>query len=214
MSGRLAGVSTTGSSSPVLRDGLIELRPYTKADEEFFVALFQDPEVVRYVGDGLETEAADRELFHRVFTRVYPTNKFAVWAVVAHGLLIGHAELKPSPRDDIEDWELVYAIQRSHWRRGYGRAVAALVTRYGFDTLRLRAMFATVDTENTPSLALLESLGFVRIEETVDGGRRTGILVAHASDRRRPRAPMLEQETQDGLRQHSEGAGPSTRGTI
>lgn len=178
MSGRLAGVSTNGSPSPVLRSGLIELRPYTKEDEESFVALFQDPEVVRYVGDGLQSEAADRELFQRVFSRVYPTNKFAVWAVTVDGSIIGHAELKPSPRDDIDGWELVYAIDRSHWRRGYGRTVASLVTSYGFDDLRLPVVFATVDTENTSSLALLASLEYTRVGETVENGQRVAVLSA------------------------------------
>ncbi len=173
-------MSTTGSSSPVLRSGLIELRPYTRADEESFVALFRDPEVVRYVGDGLQSEAADRELFHRVFSQVHPTNKFAVWAMSVGGSIIGHAELKPSPRDDIDGWELVYVIERSHWRRGYGRAVAALVTGYGFDDLRLPVVFATVDTENTSSLALLAGLGFSQVGETVEDSQRVAILSAHA----------------------------------
>ncbi|WP_298251494.1 GNAT family N-acetyltransferase [uncultured Arthrobacter sp.] len=175
-------MSTTGSPSPVLRSGPIELRPYTETDEEAFVALFQDPEVVRYVGDGLETEEADRALFHRVFSEVYPVDKFAVWAVLAEGSVVGHAELKPSPRDDVDGWELVYAIRRSHWRRGYGRLVASLVIRYGFDELRLPMVFATVDLENTASLALLKGLGFAQVGETVDNGQRIAVLSIQAPE--------------------------------
>lgn len=169
-------MSVIGSPSPVLQSGPLQLRPYTEPDEQFFVDLFQDKDVVRYVGDGLQSEEADRALFHRVFTHVYSTDKFAIWAVELDGDLIGHAELKPSPRDDIEGWELVYAIRRSHWRRGFGRLVAERITRYGLENLQLPAVFATVDTANSSSLALLAGLGFTRTAEVTENGQSITVL--------------------------------------
>lgn len=159
----------TTVETPVLTTDRLVLRPYTPADEEAFVALFQDQEVARYVGDGPATEAEDRALFGRVFTLVYPTGKFAVWAVERDGHVVGHAELKPSPTDDIDGWELVYVLARAEWGMGLGSELARAVTRYGCDVLGLDRVYATVDADNTRSLQLLARLGYrevgVRHEE-------------------------------------------------
>lgn len=71
--------------TPVLRTDRLLLDPYTPEDEEAFVALFQDTRVSRWMGDGPTTEAEDRALFGRVFTKVYAENLFDVWAVRRDG---------------------------------------------------------------------------------------------------------------------------------
>jgi ribosomal-protein-alanine N-acetyltransferase len=171
----------TGSPSPELHCDPLTLRAYRPADETAFVELFQDPAVMAYVGDGLQSADEDRALFHRVFSHVYPEQKFAVWAVVLEDAVIGHAELKPSPRDDIDGWELVYIIGSGYWLRGFGRQVAGTVTRFGLTTLGLPAVYATVDTRNTASLTLLAAQGFSVIDETdEDDGSRVAILATSA----------------------------------
>ena len=156
-------------NTPVLTSERLVLRPYGRADEEAFVSLFQDPQVSEFVGDGPQSEADDRALFGRVFSAVYPTGKFAVWAVERAGQVVGHAELKPSPSDDVDGWELVYVLARAEWGNGLGSELAAVVTRFGCDELGLDRIYATVDDRNARSLQLLARLGYrevgVRREE-------------------------------------------------
>ncbi|HEY0638492.1 MAG TPA: GNAT family N-acetyltransferase [Pseudonocardiaceae bacterium] len=166
--------------SPTLRSARLLLDEYTPADEESFVTLFGDERVSRWMGDGPEPEAETRALFHRVF-EVYGANRFDVWAVRLDGRHVGHAELKRT--EQVDGHELIYALVPAVWRRGLGGEVARTVLAYGFGTLGLDAVHATVAPENTGSLALLAALGFRHTQDIPeDDGGVTRVLRVTAAE--------------------------------
>ncbi|MFI8341247.1 GNAT family N-acetyltransferase [Streptomyces sp. NPDC085639] len=168
--------------TPVLRTERLLLDPYTPEDEEAFVALFQDVRVSRWMGDGTATEAEDRALFGRVFTKVYAENLFDVWAVRRDGRLVGHAEIKRT--DEAGGHEIIYALAPGAWGAGLGTEIAEAIVAYGFDTLGLAEVHATVAESNTASLVLLERIGFSHVRDVrEDDGSTTRVLT-----RRRLRA--------------------------
>lgn len=148
-----------GMRTPALCSERLRLRPYRPDDEDSFVALFQDDHVVRYVGDGRQSEQDDRALFRRIFSKVYADDRFAVWAIEEDGRHVGHAELKPSPSDDVPGWELVYVLAHSAWGRGLGTEAASAIIEHG-EKAGLDEVWATVDAANAASVRLLERLGF------------------------------------------------------
>jgi RimJ/RimL family protein N-acetyltransferase len=75
--------------SPTLHTERLLLDEYTPGDEESFVALFCDEDVVQWMGEGLQPEAEIRGLFGRVFD-VYREKRFDVWAVRLDGRHVGH----------------------------------------------------------------------------------------------------------------------------
>ncbi|WKX70666.1 GNAT family N-acetyltransferase [Streptomyces sp. XD-27] len=161
--------------TPTLRTDRLLLEPYTPEDEEAFVALFQDTRVSRWMGDGPVSEAADRALFGRIFTKVYARNLFDVWAVRRDGALVGHAEIKRT--DAVDGHEIVYALAPEAWGSGLGTELAGAIAAYGFETLGLTEVHATVAAQNTPSLALLAKIGFERARDiTEDDGSTTRVL--------------------------------------
>ena len=161
---------------PTLRTARLLLDPYVPDDEESFVALFQDPRVSRWMGDGPACEAEDRALFGRIFTKVYAQDLFDVWAVRRDRLLIGHAEIKPT--DAVAGGhEIVYALAPAAWGSGLGTELAEAIVAYGFDTLGLTEMHATVAAQNTTSLALLARIGFAHVRDIIeDDGSTTCVL--------------------------------------
>ncbi|MFF8913997.1 GNAT family N-acetyltransferase [Streptomyces sp. NPDC015032] len=164
-------------TTPTLHTARLLLEPYTPADEDGFVALFQDVRVSRWMGDGPQTEAEDRSLFERVFSKVYAGGLFDVWAVRHGGRLVGHAEIKPSPSPDVDGHEIVYALAPAVWGRGFGTEIAWALTSYGFDTLGLTEVHATVSAENIASLGLLGRIGFRHVRDTTeDDGSTTRVL--------------------------------------
>lgn len=168
--------------TPVLRTERLLLDPYTPEDEEGFVALFQDVRVSRWMGDGTATEAEDRALFGRVFTKVYAENLFDVWAVRRDGRLVGHAEIKRT--GEVGGHEIIYALAPEAWGAGLGTEIAEAIVAYGFDTLGLAEVHATVAESNTASLVLLERIGFSHVRDVrEDDGSTTRVLT-----RRRDRA--------------------------
>ncbi|MEV6314337.1 GNAT family N-acetyltransferase [Streptomyces sp. NPDC051776] len=161
--------------TPDLHTECLLLTPYTPADEAGFVALFQDTRVSRWMGDGPQSEADDRALFGRVFSRVYAQNLFDVWAVRLDGRLVGHAEIKPT--EAVGGHEIVYALSPTVWGRGLGAEIARALVAYGFETLGVYAVHATVAEPNRTSLAILERTGFVRSRDIrEDDGSRTLVL--------------------------------------
>ncbi|WP_406299470.1 GNAT family N-acetyltransferase [Embleya sp. NBC_00888] len=166
--------------TPTLRTERLVLEPYIPEDEEAFVALFQDTRVSRWMGDGPSSEAEDRALFGRVFTKVYAQDLFDVWAVRRDGLLVGHAEIKRT--DTVGGHEIVYALAPTVWGSGLGTEVAEAIIAYGFDTLGLTEVHATVAASNEASLVLLDRIGFEHVRDIEeDDGHTTRVLTRRAS---------------------------------
>ena len=160
---------------PTLRSKRLVLEPYVPADEDDFVALFQDERVARWMGDGLAPEAEDRELFGRIFSKVYAEDRFDVWAVRQDGEYVGHAEIKQT--EVVGGHELIYALTRSSWGMGLGTELADLIVDYGFGTLDLAEVHATVAEANHASLAVLGKLGFRHVRDVAnDDGHTTKVL--------------------------------------
>lgn len=161
--------------TPTLRTERLLLDPYILGDEEDFVALFQDIRVSRWMGGGLASEAEDRALFRRIFTKVYAQDLFDVWAVRRDGLLIGHAEIKPT--EAVQGHEIIYALAPEAWGSGLGTEVAEAIVAYGFDALGLTEVHATVAAPNSASLTLLDRIGFEHIRDIAeDDGSTTRVL--------------------------------------
>ncbi|MFG3704758.1 GNAT family N-acetyltransferase [Micromonospora sp. NPDC047670] len=164
--------------TPVLRTDRLLVEPYRPDDAEDFVALFTDAEVGRFMGDGPMAADEAGALFGRVFTKVYANDLFDVWAVRRDGRYVGHAEIKRT--DQVDGHEIVYALAKPAWGAGLGTELARALVRYGFDTLGLPRMYATVADANHASLALLGKLGFVHERDIAeDDGSVTRVLVVH-----------------------------------
>jgi RimJ/RimL family protein N-acetyltransferase len=163
--------------TPTLRTERLLLEPYVPEDEESFVALFQDTRVSQWMGDGPMSEAEDRALFGRVFP-VYAEGRFDVWAVRRDGAQVGHAEIKPTEVSG--GHEIIYALSPAVWGIGLGTELAAALVEYGFDSLGLTEIYATVAAPNTASLAVLNRLGFAHVKDIAkDDGSVTRLLTRH-----------------------------------
>lgn len=161
--------------TPTLRTERLLLEPYAPEDEEGFVALFQDTRVSRWMGDGPDSEAADRAVFGRIFTEVYAQDLFDVWAVRRDGLLVGHAEIKPT--DTVGGHEIIYALAPDAWGSGLGTELAEAVVAHGFGALGLTEVYATVAAPNEASLSLLGKIGFEQVRDVEeDDGSTTRVL--------------------------------------
>jgi ribosomal-protein-alanine N-acetyltransferase len=61
--------------------------------------------------------------------------------------------------------DLLISIEPNYWGQGLATEAAQCVLRYGFESLRLSSVMATVDELNTVSIRLLEKLGMSLEEE-------------------------------------------------
>jgi len=148
------------------------LRRYTESDKDNLINLFTDAAVMKYVGDGVLTEAQAEAWWQKLFETLYPQD-FNIWAVFTKedSRYVGHAGIYPRPTKK-EDWEFVYFLNRNNWGKGYATEIARRIIKYGFEELNLSEVFATVDDEHSASIRVLEKTGMsFKTYEFDDDGR-------------------------------------------
>ncbi len=147
-----------------LKAGALGLRPWRAEDRGAWLALFGDPEVLRFVGDGSVDQERDNAIFDWLIAlEIGPQQRFAfVYAAEFDGEIVGHVELKQTEHTREQEWELVYVLARRAWGRGLGGALAS----WGVRTAHAhgRRVIATVAPENAASLRILDRLGLAVVD--------------------------------------------------
>lgn len=147
------------------------LKRYSEDDRNQFIKLFTDNSVMKYVGDGVMTEAQAEAFWNKLFAELYPQG-YHIWAVLTKedSNYIGHAGIYRRPTRK-EDWEFVYFLNPKFWGKGYATEIAQQLVKFGFEELKLPEVFATVDEEHQDSIRVLEKAGmkFERFEFDEEG---------------------------------------------
>ena len=139
----------------------LRLRRIAPGDHDpYFQKIYADDAVMRTLPFGA---AIDRDVFERVVQSLMidPWNEhgFGPWLVERRddGQLLGHCGLRYWPGSD--DVEVLYALARDAWDRGYATEAARASVAYGFQELGLARIIAAILPENTASRRVLEKLG-------------------------------------------------------
>jgi ribosomal-protein-alanine N-acetyltransferase len=146
----------------------LTLKLYEEKDRECFVRLLTDERVMKYVDKGVMSMDAAGALWEKMMG-MYAQGVDTIWAVFSKedGSYVGNASIRPRPEKP-SDWEIGYYLVTGAWGKGLGSELAKRLVEYGFDDLKLDAVFATVDYENGPSRKILEKAGMSFFEEIVD----------------------------------------------
>ena len=140
------------------------MRRFRDADLVPFAAYRNDPQVARYqswVGI-TDTEA----VAFIAEQREARAGVSGAWLQIAlelreGGPLVGDCALKTDAEDG-RLGEIGYSLARAYQGRGLASEAVAALLDYAFGVLQMHRIVAQVDCENTPSVALLERLGFRR----------------------------------------------------
>jgi RimJ/RimL family protein N-acetyltransferase len=139
------------------------LRPLTMSDLDPLVRLREDPDMMRYMGDGRVADESETELWLRWH--------MDLWAVDGYSLLgaelkvesrfigwIGvtkpywFAEMMPTP-------EIGWFIERSQWGQGLATEGASAVLRFALDELAITRIIGIYDAENVASGRVMQKIG-------------------------------------------------------
>lgn len=145
------------AGSYILTERLL-IRPFVADDAEPLVALFADPRVHRFVGDGVALAIDDARLWVDRSRGNLDRHGYGTGAVVARNdpRLIGWAGFA---RPDDGSEEIIYGLSVDHWGCGYGREI--LTALLDFAASRgIAPVRATVDPQNLASIRLLDRAGF------------------------------------------------------
>ncbi len=148
------------------------LREIEESDTGSLHSYWSDPEVTRYMPNGVVSEKGIRDLVQKALagqgSKPRRYFRFAV-TLKESGTLVGDCVCRvtdPGSREDlariIGQAYIGYFLGRGSWGKGYATEVGRALLSFGFDQLKLLRIWAWCDTENSASIQVLEKLGMRR----------------------------------------------------
>jgi RimJ/RimL family protein N-acetyltransferase len=150
------------SSKTILETPRLRIRTFTLDDAPFAYELVNDPAWIQNIGDRNVHSLDDaRGYLERGPIAMYEKHGFSLFAVVLKetGATIGMCGL--IRREVLEDVDIGFAFLPAYRRKGYALESAEAVMEHAWGPLKLARVVAIVDPANTPSIRLLETLGFI-----------------------------------------------------
>jgi RimJ/RimL family protein N-acetyltransferase len=141
--------------APITTERLL-LRPITPGDWREIHGYMSDPEVTRWLPQGLMSPARVR-----AFARRHARRPEAVAVIErSSGALVGHMPFHPwfAPRT----WEIGWALARRSQGLGYATEAARALLAYAFDALKAHRIIATCQPQNRASWRVAEKIGMRR----------------------------------------------------
>jgi len=176
---------------PVLETERLILRKMSPDDRDDFFAMRSDERMHEYTDTTPDQNISQTDAYLAKMQHGVDENRWIIWAIQhrASGRVIGSvATWNFNETQTIA--ELSYGIAPEFQGRGYMSEALARVIEYAFATLKLTALEAYTEVENTPSRWLLERIGFVESGQ-VDDPSADGTRVYHMIVYRLEHQPIL-----------------------
>jgi ribosomal-protein-alanine N-acetyltransferase len=151
------------------------IREWRDSDFEPFRAIATDPEVMRYISQGIPWTDAEIAAFIRRQRENVRRFGFCLGVLEARqsGELLGQAGLQPLGTTN--DYEVGWWLARSRWRQGLGFEAAHGAVRFAFESAKLARVVAIAHPENRASRRIMEKLGMQF--EGLHSGQELGLRV-------------------------------------
>lgn len=140
----------------------LRLRMFRESDLDDLAALFADPDVMRYVGNGRPADRAEaKKALDSIITH-WQRHGFGRWAIEDKHTneFLGYGGL----RSLFGTPEVVYHLARRHWGRGLATEMARASVDFGFRQKRFERIVAIARPENLASIHVMEKIG-MRFEQ-------------------------------------------------
>ena len=141
------------------------LRPWENKDEDAFIALNADPDVMRYFPALLSPDLS-RDLMNRIVTRS-KEDGFCFMPVEdkASGLFLGFAGLSRPRYASTLPFEpcveIGWRFHKTAWGQGFATEAARAWLRFGFETLDLKEIVSFAPLMNKPSQRVMQRVGMI-----------------------------------------------------
>lgn len=178
------------------------LREFILKDAIHFYMMNLDKEVIKYTGDVAFKSEANAFLFLSNYDQ-YKRYKMGRWAVCdkkTHTFL-GWCGLKYHPNDNFV--EVGYRFYKKHWGKGYATESGKAAISYGFNTLKLKTIYAHAHIDNIASHRVIEKCGLQFINKDLYDGmpsklykienKNIIIKIIKAEETHKVRLPVLRE---------------------
>jgi RimJ/RimL family protein N-acetyltransferase len=156
----------------VLDTHRLQLRRWCAADLAPMARINADPEVMRYIGDGLPLDEAETAAMISAYEQFWESTGYGRFAVVERetGALVGFAGMAvPVDVPDImPSVEIGWRFARTCWGRGYATEAARAALGFAFDVSGLDRMVALHVIGNDASARVMTKLGMQPVLDTIE----------------------------------------------
>ena len=144
---------------PTIESERLTLRPFREADAAALFELSQDPDVVRFGGQGHVPTLQETWRAIAGWLGHWALRGYGQWAIEerASGRFIGRAGIiNPAEWPGVE---VGYLLGRAWWGRGYATEAARSAMHWGFDTIGFADLISLIESANHRSIAVATRLG-------------------------------------------------------
>ncbi len=164
-------VDNITTAATLFKTESLVVRQFQSAALDVFAALYADPQVMRYVGDGTTLPRSEVARWIDVCQEKYRSRGYGTSAVFekATGDFIGYCGVVRAPGNDFD--ELIYVFHVQSWGKGYATEAGRATLAYVFEKSTLDKIYATIYPDNGPSIKVADKLGmkFEKQERDPDG---------------------------------------------
>ncbi|MDH3494421.1 MAG: GNAT family N-acetyltransferase [Acidobacteriota bacterium] len=152
-----------GEILPSLKGTRLKLESLKTDDAPQILAIFGDPEVMRYWGMPPLENTNDARRFIKETHEEFARRDLFGWGIRWNetGKIVGTSTLLNLDRPNRRG-EIGFAVAQASWGKGIATEAVETLIGFAFNTLDLHRLEADVDPKNTASLRVLEKQGFVR----------------------------------------------------
>jgi [ribosomal protein S5]-alanine N-acetyltransferase len=144
-----------------LETARLVIRSFESRDAEAWVAMVNDPEVVRFLPPG---PAPTMETFADLIERRHAMEReigYTMWAVddKTTGTFVGQCGIRPVDEGAGPEIDLAYHYTTASWGRGYATEAVIAVLAHGLGPVGLDRIMAVAMAENIGSWRVMEKAG-------------------------------------------------------
>jgi len=145
------------SENSVIETARLRLRMLRDSDLDDLAALFADPDVMRYVGNGQPTDRAEAQKALTSIIAHWDRHGFGRWAIEykENKEFVGYGGL----RSLFGTPEVVYHFARRHWGKGFATEMARAALNFGFNVKGFDRIVAIAKPGNAASIHVMDKIG-------------------------------------------------------
>ncbi len=148
---------------PVLTTERLVLRQFTKADLPEIFKVRTDPRVSKFITRPDFKSMEDAEAYITKINNLVNNNESGIWGITMKGVdkIMGSICLWNIKKEDYRA-EVGYEMRPEFWGQGIMNEAMKALIDYGFNTMKLHSIEATVNPDNAASIKVLERNKFVK----------------------------------------------------
>lgn len=147
----------------------VTLRPLVISDADAIASMGNNAKIAGFMRD-VFPHPYELENAFAFINNVKDFNPTRVFAIIADGVHVGCCGI--FPKEDVYrmNAEIGYWLGEEYWGKGIATEAAKLISTYGFETLGMKRIYASVFSPNKASAKVLEKAGF-----TYEGTHRQSV---------------------------------------